>query len=518
MATTDGIGEKTLATTYQKLLHTGGNNGVEECNPILTSAGSNKHISALWLGLLNGSEQRVAAKAAASTQTFFSLEDTGTDLAEGDVIFKAGGGGLNTSGRGMVTLKKEFHITGTQSSSTPSYDVYDGGLILFKGSAVNHSIYNYDNKTIFDNGIDMHGAPSGTFRFADDLEVGSISLDGTNNQITLGSLNTGDINTTDNFTLNSGAGQVAFIEAVEDLTIAASGDTLGIVLGTSGGKKTQSISIEAKDSTASIVKINSESQAGVGGNPVIEIGVDNTASSDYYGTQLVQIGDYSATLSENTHNNTSIGELALKSPKTKFWTGALWFDAKAYDATGVTTFPSFYCGAPSTGEGVLSVSLQDGTDSTHTVQSKLDNSLRDLLLYTDGQSTTYEVHKSDISKGRLDYFHPRTDSVSMPGIAGSAYTYVKEEKFNVLANEGTVGAFYLDLNAGSGYGTALNTIQEAAPAAVTSVQTSSGTGAHTDAEYNALQDDIVNLRATLDGLIDELKEFRLWKENSGVEI
>ena len=37
----------------------------------------------------------------------------------------------------------------------------------------------------------------------------------------------------------------------------------------------------------------------------------------------------------------------------------------------------------------------------------------------------------------------------------------------------------------------------------------------TEAEYNALQTDVANLRDTLDGLIDELKDFRLWKEAGG---
>ena len=509
----NGIGTKTLAESYDKLIHTGSDDGITaDLSQLCVSAGGDVYPSALWLGS-NGSSQTAIVKAHSDTQRFFTLEGNGTANLETTIILE----GISQSGvaRGLLRLKQILEVQEGTPALSKEGTAYDGGMIIFGGQGVTarHSIYTQSSKTIFDDGRDVFGNSQGNWKFNGLLEVGDIQINPATPEISGASYNGPSLNISESYALAGASGELSKMTATDSLSISAANNAAGsgLFIGEAPGVLSPLVQVKTTDDVESLIKIDAKSAVGSTGNASISLGTQvYTSGAASEGTQLITLGANDGTSasasSSNFCANGEVQETKFMSPKTYFETGHFYMKIKdASDSHQV--FPTFYGADVDSGEVVIST--QTSGSGTPQTPSKLFNDDRNLLLFSEN-GANYEIPKYDITKGRVDFYKGQAASPSNVVDDGDAKIYARDNKLVINTQTSSTPAwYYLDMVEAN------TTIQEAAPAAVTSAQSSSGDGNITEAEYNALQTDVANLRDTLDGLIDELKDFRLWKEAGG---
>ncbi len=506
----NGIGTKTLAESYNKLIHTGSDDGITaDLSQLCVSAGGDVYPSALWLGS-NGASQTAIIKAHSDTQRFFSLESHGTANLETSIIIE----GISQSGvaRGLLRLKQILEVKEGTAGLSKEGTAYDGGMIVFGGlgASARHAIYTQNSKTVFDDGRDTYGNNVGNFKFNGLLEVGDIQINPAVPSISNSDFNGGNLDISQSYELSAAIGNQAEITAVDSLHISAANNSSGdgVFIGQAPGVFSPLVQVKTMDDTEALILIDAKSTPGSTANASISLGTQVfTTGEPSEGTQLITIGandgTSAAASSPNFCANTNVQETRLKSPKTYFETGHFYMKIK--DAShSHQVFPTFYGANVDSGEAVIST--QTSGSGTPTSPSKLFNDDRNLLLFSEN-GANYEIPKYDISKGRVDFYKGQAASPSNVVDDGDAKIYARDSKFVINTQTASNPAwYYLDMVEAN------TTIQEAQPAAMTS---SNAAGSPTQGEYDALRADVVALRSTVEDLMTELKTFRLWKEAGG---
>ena len=504
-----GIGQKTLAESYKQVLHLGNTDGLlGTLSQLCTSEGAQVNPSALWLGQDITSAQNVLIKAQQVTGKFFSIEKQGTVGGEGLTALDC------VTSNTKVTLNLYHNLEVFEGSSGDVSDAnYDGGSIKLGDGK--HSIYFASGDTYFDNGSEVYGNAAGTFIFPDSLRVGDmIFTGGTTNSISGATLSTDVIGSTQSFHLQGAVSQPCKIHALDTLEL---GGSEGTIIGNRSQGVSPSITAQVTDDTSPMIKIDALATEGSQVSSSVLIGTDTAvlAGQMSNGTSLIQVGQNDDTDSSADSINFTEGgiqTLLLKAPKTMFDSGCFYMDIKPNTQTAAV-YPTFLGAGLSAGEGVISM-LTSASGNPFS-PSKLSDEDRTILLVSDGNNSThYEVDKYEVGTGRVSYYHNQTSSPTDIEANGDAKLYAKDNKFVINTKDASdKGWFYLDLNLGGGSGVADNTIQEAQPTAMSSVDNSGGSISET--EYNDLRADVVALRSTVAALMTELKTFRLWKEAGG---